>query len=76
MNTMNQVLQYDSVRIMATYFIESKGRLPVSRDEFLRWLMEFDRHLQDMLKATQDAYREHLELCNHPVLIALPTPKP
>ena len=59
----------DPRQLLAKTFIRSKGRLPVSREEFATWLLEFDEFTLQTLVLVQQNFEDHLNLCVRPIII-------
>ena len=54
----------------AAYTIH-KGRMPKDVHELREWLREFSEHETKRFEIALQIYREHLEVCNRPMLIQL-----
>lgn len=62
-------LELDSMRVAAKTFVRAKGHMPYDFFELVEWLLEFTKHTDAMLRATQHAFLEHMQTCTRPVIL-------
>lgn len=61
------ILEVDSARM----YVVHKGRLPKDAQELVEWLREYGEFETRRLQAIEAAFKEHLDACNRPFLLAV-----
>ena len=68
-NTVNQAQRPSLAEMHATYFVMAKGRLPVSTDEFVLWLRDYDRELWNLMEGLEKTLSEYVSNVCRPCVV-------